>query len=393
MKKLRDEIKKLPETPGVYLFQDKEGKPVYIGKASNLRRRVRSYFTGKDVKNRKIVADTETIDYETKETVIEALIREAELIKEKNPFYNIKENDDRSFLYVVTTKEDYPRVILKRGKDLGKEKKRNVFGPFVYSSEIREALKTIRRIFPYSTHKKGEREKGKPCFYYQIGLCPGTCVGRVEKGDYLRNIKNIELFFKGKKKKIISELEKQMKEASKKMEYEKAEEIKKKRDALSHIQETALVGKKKKDSSSLRIEGYDISNISGNFAVGSMVVFQGDSPKKEDYRLFKIKEVVGPDDTKMLQEVLQRRLKRSWPLPSLLVIDGGRGQVNAIKRVLEKEDLVIPVVGVTKGESKKKETIIGESKRFKKEILFHVQHEAHRFALNYHQKLRKKNFL
>ncbi len=393
MKRIKDEIKKIPKTPGVYIFQNKEGDAIYIGKAANLQRRVQSYFIGKDKKSRGIIGDTKSINYETKETVIEALIREAELIKEKKPFYNIKENDDRSFLHVVITKEDYPRVILRRGKKLEEEEKKSVFGPFVYSAEIREALKIIRKIFPYSTHTKKEIKKGVACFHYQIGLCPGTCVGKVSKKDYIKNIENIELFFKGGKKKIILELERQMREKSEKLEYEKAKDIKRKIDALSYIQETALIGKKKEEVSSIRVEGYDVSNIAGNFSVGSMVVFKGSFPQKEQYRLFKIKEVTRSDDTKMIREIIQRRLQKSWPLPSLMVIDGGKGQVSTTKEALNEKGFDIPVVGVGRRGRGRKEKITGDIKGFERDVLLRVQHEAHRFALSYHKKIRKKHFL
>lgn len=394
MEKIERIVKKIPASSGVYIFKNKEGDIIYIGKATNLNRRVKSYFVGKDIKSRKIKEEVTDIDYEITETNIEALIREADLIKKYKPSYNIKENDDRSFLYVGITKDEYPIIEIIRGKDLKKEKNRSVFGPFVYSSEIRSALKIIRRIFPYSTHKKERINTGRPCFYYQINICPGTCVGEISKSEYLENIKNIELFFKGGKKKIITKLKKEMKEASKELKFEKAKELKRKIDALTYIQETALIGKKRNDSDNyIRIEGYDISNISGNFSVGSMVVFKGNIPYKKDYRLFKIRSVIGPNDTEMIKEVIERRFNNDWIIPHLIIVDGGVGQVNTVKNVLSEKGLNIPVIGIAKGKDRKKEELVGDKTEINKETLLKVQGEAHRFAINYHKKLRNNNFL
>jgi len=389
----KEEIKNIPENPGVYIFKNVKGEVIYVGKAANLRRRASSYFSGRNIKDSRIAEEARDIEYEETETVIEALIREAELIKKYRPSYNIKENDDRSFLHVVITDENYPRVLLTRGKDLENYKKRSVFGPFVYSSEIRNALKIIRRIFPYSTHTEKEIGKGRGCFYHQINLCPGVCAGKMSRSEYLKNIRNIELFLKGKRKEIISRLTKRMKEASKKMEYEKAEEFKRKIDALSYIQETALLSKKEKGDGVLRIEGYDVSNISGDLSVGSMVVFKGGEPSKSDYRLFNIRSVRGPNDIDMIKEILRRRVENNWPLPSVIVVDGGEGQVNGTKEVLGEKGLDIPVVGIAKGVDRKGERMVGDSVKVEKDILIKVQREAHRFALSHHRRTRKKNFL
>ena len=395
-KQIQKQIDEFPTTPGVYIFKNKDGGVIYIGKAANLKRRVRSYFNARDIKSKKITEEAKSAEFKETETVIEALIKEAELIKLYRPIFNIKEKDDRSFLHVVITKEEYPRVLLVRGKDLEKQNVRSFFGPFVFSSEIRNALKIVRKIFPYSTHTEKEIKKGEPCFYYQIDLCPGTCVGEIGKREYLKNIKNIEMFFKGKKKKIISKLKKEMKEAGNRLEFEKAEELKKKIKALMFIQDTALMaGRKSSEKSDKpRIEGYDISNISGDLAVGAMVVFKGSSLQKKEYRLFKIRSVRGPNDTEMLKEVIERRMKNDWPLPALIVVDGGKGQVNAVKKALEKEGLLIPVVGIAKGEDRKGESVVGKNPLgVGKETLLKTQREAHRFAINYHRSLRKKSFL
>ena len=389
---MKEKIKNLPDTPGVYLFK-KKGEVIYIGKAGNLKRRVKSYFNSKEERAVKIAENIEKIEVIETDTVIEALIKEAELIKKYRPKFNIKENDDRSFLYVVITKDEYPRILLIRERELKNENVKKAYGPFVFASEIREALKIIRKIFSYSTHKKSEIGKGKFCFYYQLNLCPGNCGKEIDKKEYLKNIKKIEYFFEGKRKRIISILEKEMEKESQLLNFEKAGEIKRKINALKFIQDTVLLKKREKEAD-FRIEGYDISNTSGNLSVGAMVVFEKGLPKKEDYRLFKIKTIIEQDDTGMIKEVLRRRLKNDWPLPDLILIDGGKGQVSAVKEVLSEEGLVVSVIGIAKGKDRKKEEVIGKiTKKIKKETLLEVQREAHRFAINYHRKLRGKDFL
>jgi len=387
-------LEKLPDTPGVYIFKGEKGEVLYVGKAANIKRRARSYFSPKASGKAEIIAkETKEIETKSTETVIEALIEEAKLIKKFVPKYNVKEKDDRSFLYLVITNDEYPRVLLKRGKELEEEGVRSVFGPFVFSSEIKEAMKVVRKIFPYSTHKKEEVGKGRECFYYQIGLCPGTCAGVVEEEEYLEEIKNIELFFKGKRKKVLEQLRKEMEEKSKKEEFERAAELKRKIDLLSHIRDIAVMGREREERG-LRVEGYDISAISGRLAAGAMVVFEGENPKKEDYRKFKIRRVEESGDTEMIKEVLERRVKRDWKLPHLILVDGGEGQVRTVKEVLDKEGISVPVIGIAKGRDRKKERVVGRIPfGIKKETLLKVQSEAHRFAITYHKKLRKEEFL
>ncbi len=386
----KEEIKNLPTSSGVYIFKDDSGKVIYVGKAANLKRRVSSYFHGKrDIKTAKLSQQVSSISFKKTDTVIEALIKEAQLIKEWKPAYNIKGKDDSSFLYVVITDEEYPRVLLRRGKEI-LEKERVAFGPFVSSSNIRDALSIIRKIFPFHTHSQRELNRGKACLYYEIGLCPGTCVGGVDKKQYKKDIKNIELFFKGGKNRIISNLKKEMAEESKKLNFERAEKIKRKIFAIEHIRDTAISLQNESKKGDKRIEGYDISNISGTFAVGSMVVFRGNIADKKEYRKFKIRSVVG-GDTDMIREVLERRFKNSWPLPHLIVIDGGVGQVNTVKEVLKENGLSIPVIGIAKGKDRKGNRLVGKLiSGVTKETLLKIRDEAHRFAIKYHRKLIRK---
>lgn len=386
--------KNLPESPGVYLMRDVRGRALYIGKAANLRRRVASYFERPhDYKIERLISQISKIDYKKTDTAIEALILESRLIKKFAPPFNVKEKDDKSFLWVEITKEKFPRVLLSRGK--------GDYGPFTSASNIREALRIIRRIFPFSTHAASAIGKFKrPCFDCEIGLCPGTCIGSINRTEYLRNIKNIKLFFAGRKKQIIRLLTKEMKKVSKNLDFEKAEKLRRQIFALQHIQDVSLIGEtemrneKLEMSRAVRIEGYDISNISGTSATGAMAVFLADKPDKNEYRKFKIRTITKSDDIGMLKEVLRRRFNNSWPLPNLVLIDGGRGQVNAAKSVLDEFGLKIPVLGIAKGPRRKKNEFVGQIlKGINSKTLIKIRNEAHRFAIGYHKALRSQRFI
>ncbi|MBI4135652.1 excinuclease ABC subunit UvrC [Candidatus Uhrbacteria bacterium] len=438
---------KLPTTPGVYLFKDKKGTVVYVGKATNLKSRVALYWKGADVHsairaNRRMsrtieemIDEVRRIDYVVTESVIEALILEANLIKKYQPRYNIREKDDKSFLYVVVTKERWPKVVLMRGQELKMQNvKCKIFGPYTSASAIRAALDLMRKWFPWrcmtriTTNKKNESPR-KPCFDYHIGRCPGVCVGAITRREYMKNIRNVILMLEGKKAKVIKNLELRMKNESKQQNYEEAETLKRKIFALQHIRDVAVLtrGANYESFSNLRIsnsqirkfgshsqlaplragainifgriEGYDISNISGTSAVGSMVVFEDGEPKKSEYRRFKIKTVRGINDMAMMREVLARRFRHtSWPRSELIVIDGGWGQVNAAREVLHERGINIPIVGIAKGFKRKQDRPIFEKDNPElvrivenyKDLLLRVRDEAHRFAVAYHRKVRSR---
>jgi excinuclease ABC subunit C len=406
--------KKLPDTPGVYLMKDGDGRVLYVGKAGNLRRRVSSYFERPhDVRIEHLVSKIKEIEHRKTDTALEALILEAELIKTLTPPFNVREKDDKSFLYVEITKEKFPRVLLVRGKDAGSGKR---FGPFASASSIREALRILRKIFPWNTHAADRIGKfARPCFDCEIGLCPGTCVGAVTRKDYAKNIDHLKLFFEGKKKVVLRSLEKEMAAASKTLEFEKAEKFRRQIFALRHIRDTALISdytiaplRSDGAKADYRIEGYDISNISGTSAVGSMVVFEGGEPNRNEYRKFRIRTIFKANDVGMLTEVLERRFRRysegnaraesgdrhGWRLPSLVLIDGGIAQASAARRVILRAGLRIPVVGIAKGPERKRNDIIGAiPKGIQKTTLVRVRDEAHRFAISYHKALRGRRAL
>ncbi|MDP3725533.1 MAG: GIY-YIG nuclease family protein [Nanoarchaeota archaeon] len=432
MPSLNSNIKKIPETPGVYIFRNKRKEMLYIGKAANLKRRVSSYFQkAHDSRIEEMVRNIEKIDYKKTDSVLEALMFEAELIKKHQPPYNILQKDDKSFLYVEFTKEKFPRLLLTRGKN---KSQGSHFGPFLYAGAIREGLRILRKIFPWNLHPQSsfqcsqehENKKNnetKPCFDAQVGLCPGTCIGAISKADYKKIIRKIRLFFLGKKKQIIQELRREMGAASKNLEFERASIIKRQIFSLKHIQDVALINAQPVIPSaceeSHRIEGYDVSNISGTSAVGSMVVFVDGKPDKNQYRKFKIPQhseqsevsvartpslregsyfnihpAKGQGDTGMLKEVLERRLKhKEWPLPDLIVVDGGKGQVGAATSALAEAGLKIPVVGIAKGPKRKKNEFFGKIQAWTDEDgLIKVRDEAHRFAISYHKHLRGAPF-
>ena len=246
--------KNLPESPGVYLMKGVRGKVLYIGKAGNLRRRVSSYFLrAHDSKTERLLAEIKKIDYLKTDTAIEALILESQLIKKYEPSYNAREKDDKSFLYVEVTRERFPRVLLVRGKNMAVGQR--YYGPFTSATSIREALRIIRKIFPYNIHplassgqvllKRGKRvypeRSRRACFDYELGLWPGTCIGAISRTEYLKNVRNIKLFLRGEKKLLLHKLETEMKAASKKLEFERAEKLRRQIFALKHIRDVALI--------------------------------------------------------------------------------------------------------------------------------------------------------
>lgn len=380
---LLPQAKKLKDSPGVYIFCDRKGKPLYIGRTVSLKKRVLSYFK-EDIEPRlkEMVFLSCSIKHKKTDTILEAIILEANLIKKYWPKYNIKDKDNRSFLYIVIPKTDYPRPFIARQRELNKfPQKSYFFGPYQSASILKSALKIIRRIFPYSTCKPFS---GKPCFDYQIGLCPGLCVSKISKKDYQKNIRNIIMLLSGQKKKLVAKLKKENLEAAK---------------ALGHIQDVSLLAKEELSSPDniSRIEGYDVSHLSGKEVFGSMVVFSNAVPDKKEYRLFRIKNNHKNDDLRALEEMILRRLNhREWDYPDLILIDGGKPQIDFIYKSLEKKNLNIPLVGISKFKNDKlvfppkTKKSIKELAENMKGILLRVRNEAHRFSIKSSRKKRNK---
>lgn len=435
--KLRKITSKLPDTPGVYKFLNSKKEPIYIGKATSLKSRVRSYFD-KNLEERRgamivnMIPEAKSIAFEKTDSVLEALILEAQLIKKHLPKFNSIGKDQKSFNYVVITDEEFPRVLVMRERELTSPPSPlslprrggttpsilNKFGPFTSGNQLKEALKIIRKIFPFRDKCTPRAEGGLPCFNYQLGLCPGICIGAVDKQEYAKTIKHIKTFFEGNKKKLIRDLEKEMKALAKKREFEKAAEIKKKVFALKHIQDVALIETDLQalspQSSDFSIEAYDVAHISGSNMVGVMVNIENGEPNKAKYRMFKIRGQKNADDTKALGEILERRFKHpEWAFPDLIVVDGGVAQLNITESTLKNlqthlgstrqvERLKdIKIVAVTKDEKHKPKQILNIEKikdlklkrrGLEKQILL-ANSEAHRFAVGFHRQQRKKNFL
>jgi excinuclease ABC subunit C len=409
--KIKERIKKLPDAPGVYFFLDSKGKILYIGKATSLCDRTKSYFSKDIMSTRgpliaKMIDEISDIKHTQTDSVLEALILEAALIKKHQPYYNSREKDDKSHNYVVLTKENFPKLLVVRGKNLETipEKSLMTAGPFPHGGELREALKIIRRIFPYRDEKCKIAPAGKPlkpCFPAQLGLCPGPCAGRIGKKEYRKTIKHLILFFEGKKDTLVRELEKEMKSLAKEQKFEEAEKIKRQIYALDHIQDVALIKREietDKNIHAFRIEAYDVAHLGGKDTVGVMVVAEDGELDKSQYRKFRIrgsKGKVAIDDTNNLKEVITRRLGHlEWELPNLIVVDGGVAQINAAKEVLKEKNFNIEIVSVVKDEKHKAREIMGSKgiiEKHNRTILL-VNTEAHRFAIGYHRKLRSKGF-
>lgn len=433
---------KLPDSPGVYIFKDKKGI-LYIGKATSLRSRVQSYF-GRDLIATRgpllvdMVTKAEKIEFIETDSVLEALILEANLIKKHQPKYNTKEKDNKSFNYVCITREKISKVLVVRGRGIVSQKYLRVFGPFPNGLQLRTALKIVRKIFPYYDDSSSKKQNVQ--FYKQLGLVP--------EENYKNNLKNLILFFEGKKGKIVLSLKKEMNMYAKKMQFERANETKKQIFALEHINDVALIkedisesGQKNMSSSSLnplggiknemlhslsdsqseiadvslrtgnkgrddsdfdysakffRVEAYDVAHMSGQNMVGVMTVIQDAEPEKSEYKKFIIRTQKNSNDTGALEEILSRRFRHTeWGLPSLVVVDGSTAQVNVAKQVLNRYQFDIPIVGVVKDERHKPKAILGNEqiiKKYKKSILL-ANSEAHRFAITFYRQKSRKNML
>ncbi len=382
-------LKKLPNSTGVYLFKNKKSEIIYVGRAASLKNRVASYFvfrnqtsnTRSPVSSRRpieqLISEVYSVSYEKTSNLLEAAVLENNFIKKYLPKYNIKDKDNKSFVYLFfDVNTDFPKPLIIRGRDMDKYKPKKgiIVGPYQSQHVLKKILFVARRLFPYSTCLPADRPaqsfSGKPCFHYQIGLCPGVCIDEISSKEY---------------KKIINKLIKFLKAPFPK--------TKKKIDDI-----TLLPGKDAflTNGGFSRIEGYDISHFQKGTAYGAMVVFKDSRPFKNDYRLFKMREAKTGDDTAAFKEVLERRLKHNeWPYPDLIVIDGGRQQVNAVCKTFKNAEVNIPVIGLAKigghSQSVANEDILIFETGLKKPIrgilfsqkkLFQqVRNEAHRFSL------------
>ena len=406
MQDLSVQLKKLPDAPGVYLFYNSRGDLVYVGKATSLRSRVRSYFVGQKSPRpiEEMIHEVVKIKWVITDSVLEAVILEGEYIKKFRPKYNIRWRDDKSWNYLVFNKDTYPRFLTMRAHELDKMNTKEfkyIFGPFPYLN-AKATLKILHRIFKYSTCKPGQN---KPCFYRQLGQCLGVCTGEITPAEYrTKVVQPLALFLRGRKKRLIKQLEKEMTVVSQEENYEEAGRLRDQIRSLKHIHDIALLnesfvrdqtaGQKKE----IRIEGYDISNLGATGKVGSLVVFDEAGPHKNEYKKFNIRKVIGQSDVDCLAEMLERRFNHpEWSYPDYILIDGGKPQVSAALKVLRNAKLKIPVVGLAKGPDRKKNEIILGTKNptfagwvYKHlKLLISVRDEAHRFAIAFQRQKRR----
>lgn len=410
MKKEDIDFKTLPDFPGVYLFIGAKREVLYVGKATSLRDRVKSYFA-KDIAEirspliEKIVQDAIAVEYEKTDSVLEALILEAKLIKKHTPIGNTDNKDNKSWNYVVITKEQFPRVLVVRERELttkfSQKTIKELFGPFPSAGTLREALKIIRKIFPFFDTKFSLSEDISSAqektirFNQSIGLYPKE----LNEVEYKKTIRAIIDLFSARKETLIHRLQKEMHAAAKKQKFEVAEDLKRKVFALQHIQDITLIRDELRTptTAEFRIEAYDVAHLRGDSPRGVMTVVIDGEPVPDQYRLFTVRKAKAGDDYAALDEILERRFShREWQFPRLIVIDGGRGHLNRAKKTLADIGIEIELVSVVKDEKHRPREIIGSPKTkvaHESDIIL-ANSEAHRFAIGRHRKaLRRKQIL
>jgi excinuclease ABC subunit C len=477
-------VKKIPKTPGVYFFRDKSGKFLYIGKAANLKNRLKSYFdkSQKNFRLQKMLETAESVGWQKIDSEIEALILESRLIKKHRPPFNIMLRDDKQYFFVEFSKDIFPKVIIThrptgfpelkfpnkprlQNSKISKSKKPaptsynlkpDFVGPFTDGTALKITLKLLRQVFPYCTCRQ---KHNNYCLNYHLGNCPGFCCLKESKiknknkkiREYRKNIKAIKEVLKGERASLIKRFEKELNTLAKKEKFEQAIEMRDKIGKLKKIFENVRVitalkyldvsenqnnkeGALEKLKRSLglknlprRIEGYDVSNIQGKFATGAMVVFTDGKPDKSEYRKFKIQAAGG--DTGMLSEILTRRFGHpEWQWPDLILIDGGRDQLNAAYSVISRHrksygramsTSPIPIIALTKDAKHKGHHIYaclvrssppqrsfgprlrtGETSNgalplrnlppAARNLIIQIDQESHRFAIQYYRRLHRK---
>ncbi|MDD5108488.1 MAG: excinuclease ABC subunit UvrC [Candidatus Omnitrophica bacterium] len=402
---LRDKILSAPDSPGVYLMRDSLRRIIYVGKASSLKRRLYNYLSA-DLDNKTLALMGRVADIEFRLCANEtaALLLEAGLIHELKPRYNVSLKDDKSFPYVLISHEEFPLICITRKKN---EAGARYLGPYTNAKLLKNALKIIRRSFGYRSCRRLPK---RSCIYYKINLCPAPCIGKIGPQEYRRIIANIILVLEGKGDLLIRKLTKSMQDKAKAHDFEAAVRIRDQITVLSQVPSGSGVFNRRAELEDLknrlglvnlpvRIEGFDISNISGQHSVGSMVSFQNGMADKNNYRRFRIKSFSGINDYKMLAEIVRRRyvrlIREKKPLPDLLLIDGGKGHLLTAARQLKELNLDIALVSI----AKEKENLYSSQKRgilrfptdaAAMNLIRRIRDEAHRFALSYHHILHKK---
>ncbi len=435
---LRDKVKALPKEPGVYKFRDEVGRIVYVGKAKNLKNRVGSYFSSTiplGSKTKLLVDSVRDLEVIPVQSELEALLLEAKLIKTYKPRYNISLKDDKSYKYIVILNSKMDGInfpIVTTARKLEKSVK-YYYGPFPDGGKVNEVIRSVRKVIPFRdcspTKFQKYKKTGSPCLYGHLGLCSSPCVNFADNKKYLRDITLLKRFLSGDAVSFQKSLSSLMQVASRKQNYELAAYYRDKlekysyvtqgfRDVSNYIQNPNLVADTRTQALSelgknleiitkhlIRIECYDISNISGKDATASMVVAIEGKLRSDQYKRFKIRTKDTPDDFLMIKEVIRRRFTHKtseigWSWPDLLVIDGGKGQVSSVLGVLSELSIEIPVVGLAKRFERLVYFQNGDYKEIDLErsneglkLIQALRDEAHRFARKYHHMLRMKSLL
>ena len=426
-RKVKKLLKSLPETAGVYFMKDAKGRALYIGKAKNLRTRVSTYFHDSygDPRIRAMVSKIADVEFLQAPSEVDALLMEARLIKDIQPRYNDRLKDDKSFtMLAVTQHDDFPKVwIVRETDDLDAEQ----FGPFAQAGELRDAVRVLQKIFKFATctlemwERDTKRRHFRPCLLHAIRRCTAPCADRISRERYRADIESLRKFLRGGRDEVIGELKAKMKEASKRLDFERAAELRDqvraletlaKKEELDYIEGDitpidpregldALASVLKLPAPPRTIEGVDIAHVSGSESVGSLVSFVDGIPFKSGYRRYRIKTVEGIDDTAMIGEVVRRRFRRleeeARIFPDVLLIDGGVGQLNSARAALAGLGVEPPIVLSL---AKEEETLFREGRKVPVDraspalrLLMYVRDEAHRFAQHYHHLLRRKALL
>jgi excinuclease ABC subunit C len=423
-----EKVKQFPTTPGVYLMKDDQGRVIYVGKAKNLRSRAGTYFTkaaAEDHRTAELVKHIIDIDFVPADSEVDALLMEARLVKDIQPRFNSDLKDDKSFPYLqIRVREDFPRVEFTRKP---RRKGVKLYGPFTSARSLRTAIQVLQRVFQFRTCQldiaaDDQRWRWfRPCILHNIRQCTAPCNFRVTKDDYRKQIRGLRMVMEGKKEKLLREMEGQMQAAAAAKQYERAARL---RDEIAALRKLEMRGDVDKDmqphvfqidpkkglrglqkvlglrSAPRSIEGMDIAHLGGEDTVASLVMFIDGLPFKPGYRRYKIRSVEGVDDFASMREVVSRRFRRlsdeDGVFPDILLIDGGKGQLNAALQAFTILGVEPPaIISLAKREEEIYRPGDAEPVRLSRHaaalrLLQYVRDEAHRFAQHYHHLLRRK---
>jgi excinuclease ABC subunit C len=423
-----EKVRTFPTTPGVYLMKDDQGRVIYIGKAKNLRSRAGTYFTKAAIEEHRtaeMVKHIADIDFVPADSEVDALLMEARLVKDTQPRFNSDLKDDKSFPYLqIRIREDFPRIEFTRKP---RRKGVKLYGPFTSARSLRTAIQVLQRIFQFRTCQldidaADQRWRWfRPCILHNIRQCTAPCNFRVTKEDYRRQIRGLRLVLEGKKSRLLREMDAQMRAAAEAKQYEKAARL---RDEIAALTKLEMRGDVDKDvqphvfqidpKKGLRglqkvfglrtvprsIDGMDIAHLGGQDTVASLVTFIDGLPFKPGYRRYKIRSVEGVDDFASMREVVSRRFRRlsddEGVFPDILLIDGGKGQLNAALQAFRMLGVEPPaIISLAKRDEEIYRPGDAEPIRLSRHaaalrLLQYVRDEAHRFAQHYHHLLRRK---